>query len=244
MNALRAMVVDDEEPARARLSSMLGELGNVTVVGTAANAQEALRLLPELTPDVMYLDVRMPGMSGLELARHIGSLEDPPAIIFTTAHDEHAMAAFEAEAVGYLLKPVRREKLAAATERASQLTRGQMGALGASAARTHLAVRHRDGLRLLRLEDVVALIAEQKYTTVRHTAGEDLIDDSLRTLETEFGERFVRIHRGALVNRDFIEAIERNADGQYQIRLRGREERMAVSRRLASELRTRFKLPG
>jgi len=241
---LRAVVVDDEEPARARLSSLLEELGTVTVVGTAGNAQEALQQLPDLDPDVLYLDVHMPGMSGLELARHIGSLDDPPAIIFTTAHDEHAMAAFEAEAVGYLLKPVRREKLAAATERARQLTSGQLGAISSAAARTHLAVRHRDGLRLLRLEDVISLIAEQKYTTVHHTGGEDLIDDSLRSLETEFGERFVRIHRGALVNRDFIEAIERNADGQYQIRLRGREERLAVSRRLATELRTRFELPG
>ena len=241
---LRAIVVDDEEPARARLASMLEELGSVTVVGMAGNAQEALQRLPELDPDVLYLDVRMPGMSGLELARHIGSLEDPPAIIFTTAYDEHAMAAFDAEAVGYLLKPVRREKLAAATERARQLTRAQLGAISGPSARTHLAVRHREGLRLLRLEDVISLTAEQKYTTVRHTGGEDLIDDSLRSLEAEFGDRFLRVHRGALVNRDFIEAIERNADGQYQIRLRGREERLPVSRRLASELRTRFELPG
>ena len=158
--------------------------------------------------------------------------------------DEYALEAFESQAVGYLLKPVRREKLAAATDRARQLSRGQLGAIGAAATRTHLAVRHRDGLRLLRLEDVVCLIAEQKYTTVRHTGGEDLIDDSLRTLEAEFGDRFVRIHRSALVNRDFIEAIERTADGQHQIRLRGREERMVVSRRMASELRTRFELPG
>lgn len=241
---LRAIVVDDEEPARARLASMLEELGSVTVVGMAGNAQEALQRLPELDPDVLYLDVRMPGMSGLELARHIGSLDDPPAIIFTTAYDEHAMAAFDAEAVGYLLKPVRREKLAAATERARQLTRAQLGAISGPSARTHLAVRHREGLRLLRLEDVISLTAEQKYTTVRHTGGEDLIDDSLRSLEAEFGDRFLRVHRGALVNRDFIEAIERNADGQYQIRLRGREERLPVSRRLASELRTRFELPG
>jgi len=215
---LRALVVDDEAPARARLASLLNELGQVEVVGDARSAMEALQLLKELEPDVLYLDVRMPGMSGLELARHLGTLEDPPAIIFTTAHDEHAMAAFEAEAVGYLLKPVRREKLAAATDRARQLSQGQLGAIGAAATRTHLAVRH--------------------------TGGEDLIDDSLRTLEAEFGDRFVRIHRSALVNRDFIEAIERTADGQHQIRLRGREERMVVSRRMASELRTRFELPG
>lgn len=239
---LRALVVDDEELARTRLMALLGELDEVEVVGSAPNAQETLRLLPELAPDVLYLDVRMPGMSGVELARHLATLPDPPAIIFTTAHDEHAMAAFEAEAVGYLLKPVRREKLAAATERARALTRRQVDALSGT-ARTHLAVRQREGMKLLRVEDVICLIAEQKYTTVRHTDGEDLIDDSLRTLESEFGERFLRIHRSALVNRAFIEAIERGADGQYQIRLRGREERMSVSRRLVSELKTHFAMP-
>lgn len=239
---LRALIVDDEEPARARLAALLGELEQVEVVGSARSAQETLRLLPELDPDVLYLDVRMPGMTGVELARHLATLEDPPAIIFTTAHDEHAMAAFDAEAVGYLLKPVRREKLIAATERARALTQRQVGALSTT-ARTHLAVRQRDGIRLLRVEDVICLIAEQKYTTVRHAHGEDLIDDSLRTLEAEFGGRFLRIHRSALVNRDFIAAIERGADGQYQIRLRDREERMAVSRRLVSDLKTQFALP-
>jgi two-component system response regulator AlgR len=239
---LRALVVDDEEPARVRLAALLGELDQVEVVGSARSAQEALRLLPELEPDVLYLDVRMPGMTGVELARHLATLEDPPAIIFTTAYDEHAMAAFDAQAVGYVLKPIRLEKLAAATERARALTQPQLAALN-DTARTHLAVRQRDGIRLLKVEDVICLIAEQKYTTVRHIHGEDLIDDSLRALEAEFGTRFLRIHRSALVNRDFIEAIERGADGQYHIRLRGREERMAVSRRLVSELKTHFALP-
>jgi two-component system, LytTR family, response regulator AlgR len=241
---LRAMIVDDEEPARARLAALLKELDQVEVVGEARSSAEALRLMPALDPELLYLDVRMPGMSGVELARHLATLDDPPAVIFTTAFDEHAMAAFEAEAVGYLLKPVRREKLAAATERARQLTQAQLGAIAATNARTHLAVRQREGLKLLKLEDVICLIAEQKYTTVRHTGGEDLIDDSLRTLETEFGNRFIRVHRSALVNRNYIEAIERNAEGQHQIRLRGREERMPVSRRLASELKAHFQIPG
>lgn len=241
---LRAMVVDDEQPARARLIALLKELDQVEVVGEAHSAAEVLRLLPTLDPDLLYLDIRMPGMTGVELARHLGTLDDPPAVIFTTAHDEHAMDAFDAQAVGYLLKPVRREKLSVATERARQLTQAQLGALGASNARTHLAVRQRDGLKLLKLEEVICLIAEQKYTTVKHTGGEDLIDDSLRQLETEFGNRFIRVHRSALVNRDYIEAIERNAEGQLQIRLRGRAERMPVSRRLASELKAHFQIPG
>ncbi len=237
---LRALIVDDEQPARTRLTALLNELAQVQVVGEARNASEALRLLGELAPDLLYLDVRMPGMSGLELARHLGTLDDPPAIIFTTAHDEHAMAAFEAEAVGYLLKPVRKEKLAAATERAQRLTPQQVGAVAERAPRTHLSVRQREGIRLLRVEDIICLLAEQKYTTVRHTGGEDLVEDSLRTLETEFGDRFVRVHRSALVNRDFIESVEQTSDGAHQMRLRGVAEPLAVSRRLAADLKTRL----
>lgn len=237
---LRALVVDDEQPARARLTALLQELGQVEVVGEARTAAEALEKLGELSVNLLYLDVRMPGMSGLELARHLGTLDEPPAIIFTTAHDEHAMAAFETEAVGYLLKPVRKEKLAAATERAQRLTARQLGAVAGPAPRTHLPVRQREGIRLLKVDDIICLLAEQKYTTVRHTGGEDLIEDSLRALETELGERFVRVHRNALVNRDYIEAIERDADGAHQIRLRGIESPLPVSRRLAGDLKTRL----
>src|SRR6185503_7932547 len=118
--------------------------------------------------------------------------------------------------------------------------RQQLGSVADVAPRTHLSVKLREGIRLLRLEDVICLLAEQKYTTVRHTGGEDLIEDSLRALETEFGDRFVRIHRGALVNRDYIEAVERDAEGRHLIRLRGVAESMQVSRRLVSELKTRL----
>ena len=239
MSRLRALVVDDEQPARERLSALLRELDQVEVVGAARDAMEALQQIMTLAPDLLYLDVRMPGMSGLELARHLARLDDPPAIIFTTAHGEHAMEAFEAEAVGYLLKPIRKEKLAAATERAQRLNPRQLEAVAAP-ARTHLAVRARAGLRMLRIEDVICLLAEDKYTTVRHTEGSDLIEDSLRTLAAEFGERFLRVHRGALVNRDFIEAVERNADGTHLIRLRGIAETLPVSRRLAGDLKTRL----
>jgi two-component system response regulator AlgR len=234
------MVVDDEQPARERLVALLCELGQVEVVGQACDASEALRLSAELEPDLLYLDVRMPGMSGLELARQLGRLPDPPAVIFTTAHDEHAMQAFEAEAVGYLLKPVRKEKLAAATGRAQRLTVRQLDAVADATPRSHLAVRTREGIRLLRVEDIICLLAEQKYTTVRHTGGTDLVEDSLRTLEAEFGARLLRVHRSALVNRDYIEAVERDADGQHCIRMRGIAEPLPVSRRLIGELKTRL----
>jgi two-component system, LytTR family, response regulator AlgR len=237
---LKAVVVDDEQLARARLAAMLVDLGQVQVVGEADSAEAALRCIEATDPDLLYLDVRMPGMSGLELARHLATLREPPAIIFTTAHDEHAMEAFEAEAVGYLLKPVRKEKLAAATQRAQRLTGRQLATVAGPVPRTHLAVRTREGLKLLRVGDVICLLAEQKYTLVRHIGGEDLIEDSLRQLETEFGGRFLRVHRGALVNRDYIEAVERAADGTHLVRLRGVAQPLAVSRRMAGELKTRL----
>ena len=237
---LKALIVDDEPPARARLGALLRELNQVEIVGEAADAGETLALLERLSPDILYLDVRMPGMSGLELARHLARLPEPPAIVFTTAYGEHAMEAFEAEAVGYLLKPVRKEKLAAATERAQRLSARQLAAVAEPEPRTHLSVRSREGIRLLRVEDVICLLAEQKYTTVRHTGGEDLVEDSLRQLESELGARFLRVHRGALVNRDFLEAIERREDGSCVARVRGLPEALPVSRRLAAELKARL----
>ncbi len=184
-------------------------------------------------------------MDGIEAARHLNTLEQPPAVIFATAYDEYAVNAFEAQAVGYLLKPIRKEKLTAALLQASRLTRPQLQKLAASAAserRTHIAARQRDGLRLIPVEDVQFFLAEQKYTTVRHLQGEDLIEDSLRGLEEELGSFFVRIHRNALVNVRFLDRIERNADGQYFVRLRGCESPLQVSRRMAAELRDRFRI--
>ena len=239
MSRLRALIVDDEPPARERLTALLRELDQVEVVGEARDAADALEQVTALQPGLLYLDVHMPGMSGLELARHLARLDEPPSIIFTTAHGEHAMEAFEAEAVGYLLKPIRKEKLAAATERAQRLNTRQLEAMSAP-ARTHLAVRTRSGLRLLRVADVICLLAEDKYTTVHHTAGTDVIEDSLRALELEFPERFLRVHRGALVNRECIESIERSPDGTHLVHLRGMREPLAVSRRLAGELKARL----
>ena len=240
---LKVLIVDDEAPARERLRSLLAEIADVEVVGEAPNAVEALSASHELVPDVVLLDVRMPGMDGLQAARHLNVLEEPPAVIFTTAYDQYAVEAFEAHAVGYLLKPVRKEQLAAALVRAGRLTRAQLQKLAAGEARrTHIAARRREGLKLIPLEQVQYFLADQKYTTVRHSEGEDLIEDSLRLLESEFGSAFVRIHRNALVAVKYLEAIERNADGQYHVRLRGCEAPLQVSRRMAGELKERFRI--
>jgi two-component system, LytTR family, response regulator AlgR len=242
---LKVLIVDDEPPARERLRSLLAEIADIEVVGEAASGHEALRETHERAPDVVLLDVRMPGMDGLEAARHLNVLEEPPAVIFTTAYDQYAVEAFQAHAVGYLLKPVRREQLAAALTRAGRLTRAQLqrlAAAGAAERRTHIAARHREGLKLIPVEEVLYFLADQKYTTVRHLHGEHLIDDSLRLLEGEFGTAFVRIHRNALVAVRYLERIERSAEGQYLVHLRGCEAPLQVSRRMAGELKERFRI--
>ena len=245
MTRLRVLIVDDEPPARERLKSLLVEIPDAEVVGEAVNGQQALTRTNELAPDVVLLDVRMPGMDGIEVARHLNALAEPPAVIFTTAFDEYAVNAFDAHAVGYLLKPIRKEKLAAALTRAGRLTKPQLQRIAAASnerKRTHIAARRREGLRLVPIEEVQYFFAEQKYTTVRHVNGEDLIEDSLRALEEEFEADFVRIHRNALVSVRYLERIERGTDGQYFVRLRGCEAPLQVSRRMAGELRERFRI--
>ena len=242
---LRVLIVDDEPPARERLGHLLAEIPGTQLVGQAATGAEALELAARLAPDVVLLDVRMPGLDGIETARHLGVLEEPPAVIFTTAYDQYAVNAFETRAVGYLLKPVRRDKLAAALAQADRLTRPQLHRLAVAAGaprRTHVAVRRREQVRVLPLEDILYFQADQKYTTVRHLQGEDLIEEPLRALEEELGERFVRIHRNTLINAAHVQGIERDAEGRYCVRLRGCAAELPVSRRLAGELLERFRV--
>jgi two-component system response regulator AlgR len=240
----RLLIADDEPPARARLQRLLAEMSGFEVLGECGAGDEALRLTAELHPDIVLLDIRMPGMSGIEAARHMALLPQPPAIVFTTAYDQYAVQAFEAEAVDYLLKPIRSERLAAALQRAVRLSTLQLArtALARNEARTQLAARLGEQIRLIPVDSVYCFTADQKYTTVRHRGGTDLIDDPLRALEEEFGARFVRVHRNALAAVDCLERIERDAEGRYAVVLRDIGERLDVSRRLAGELKERFGL--
>jgi two-component system response regulator AlgR len=244
--SLRVLIVDDEGPARERLRSMLIEAGTFEVAGEAANGEQALDLVDRLQPDIVLLDVRMPGIDGLEVARHLATLPEPPAVIFTTAFDEYALQAFESEVVAYLLKPIRAEKLQAALAKAARLTRPQLQQIANAARepnrRTHIGVRGRDGLKLIPLDDVLCFQADQKYTTVKHAKGEDLIEDSLKTLEEEFAPGFLRVHRNALVNTKYLERIARDASGQHFVHLRGMEGSVEVSRRMAGDLKDRFRI--
>lgn len=245
MNAqpLSVLIVDDEQPARDRLQRLVAELPGWAVTGACANGADALALVGKLQPSVVLLDIRMPGMSGIEVAQHLGTLEEPPAIVFTTAYDQYALQAFEAQAVGYLLKPVRRERLEEALKHASRVSSPQLRKLATPeqplAARQHVAVRVRDELKLIPVKDIRFFRAEQKYITVKHGRGEDLIEESLRQLEEEFARDFVRVHRSLLVAVAHVEALERTTDG-YELRLRGDAAALPVSRRQVADLRKRL----
>jgi two-component system, LytTR family, response regulator AlgR len=244
--SLRVLIVDDEPPARELLRSMLEETEGFEVAAEAENGRRALEICDSLQPDIVLLDVRMPGIDGLEVARHLATLPEPPAVIFITAFDEYALQAFESEAIAYLLKPIRAEKLRAALTKAGRLTRPQLQQVASAARenprRSHIGVRGRDGLKLIPIEEVLCFQADQKYTTVKHKNGEDLIEDSLKTLEEEFSASFVRIHRNALVNTRYLERIARDASGQHFVHLRGLGEALEVSRRMAGDLKDRFRI--
>ena len=238
------LLVDDEAPARARLKDLIADLAAtlaVEVAGEAATGREALAAVCSLKPDVVLLDIRMPDIDGIETAEHLLKLEQPPAVIFTTAYDGYALRAFEVNAIDYLLKPVREERLAAALQKARALTANRLQALKAAAghARTHLAITDRGRIVLVPLEEVIYLKAELKYVTVRTAAKEYLLEESLTRLEQEFSSRFVRIHRNCLVARDHVAGFKRVHGGQegehagsgWVMMLKGVPETLPVSRR-------------
>ena len=243
--ALNVLIVDDELPARERLQRLVGEVPGCSVAGVCASGPDALALVRKLDPAIVLLDIRMPGMTGIEVARHLGALEKPPAVVFTTAYDEYALEAFDAQAVGYLLKPVRRERLEEALKHASRLSASQLHRLSTPeqplAARQHVAVRVRDELKLIPVKSIRYFEADQKYVTVRHTGGEDLLDEPLKQLEEEFASDFVRAHRSLLVGVAHVEALERVGEDNYTLRLRGEAEPLPVSRRQVAELRRRLR---
>ena len=229
---MRVVIADDEPLARDRLRALLAEQPGTEVVAEAADGEAALHACADLKPDLVLLDIAMPGIDGLEAARHLAAFEPRPAVVFCTAYDAHALSAFDAQAIDYLVKPVRSERLAAALERVRTFAAGREHGVSASGQRrTHLCARIRGSLRLIPIEDVHYLQAEEKYVVVHHARGEDLIEESLKSLETEFAERFIRIHRNCLVARDELVELRRAADGRIEAMLRHGEKPLEVSRR-------------
>lgn len=246
---MKVLIVDDEQPARERLRQLVDDGGQHTVVGEAANGEEAVAMAALHNPDVVLLDIRMPGVDGIETAHHLNAMEAPPAVVFTTAYDEYAMDAFDARAIGYVLKPVRRERLERALEHAARIT-GQMlkqltDETALKSRRQHVCTREHGELRLIPIADIRYFNADQKYVTVHHDDGQSLIDDSLKVLEEEFADEFVRIHRSVLVALDRIDRLEKTADGKTQVVLRDEQvddsDALTISRRHLADVRRRLK---
>jgi len=241
---MRIFIADDEAPARDRLRELLGDIAaelQTRVVGEAANGLEAIERVPSSGAEVLLLDIQMPGMGGLEVARHLATLEHSPAVVFVTAHDRHAVEAFDLNALDYLMKPVRAERLAAAIRKASVPEKARL-ANAANAPREYLSVAERNRIALVPVRDIVFLRAEQKYVTVRTREREHLLEESLVALERELADRFVRIHRNCLVARAAIRGFERSGEDadepRWQIVLDGIAERLPVSRRQWPTLRS------
>jgi len=238
---MKALVVDDEPLARERLATLIGEIAGVEVAGEATNGVEALEAAARLRPDVVLLDIRMPVMDGLEVARHLDAIESPPAVIFCTAYQDHALEAFEANAVDYLVKPIRAERLGAALAKAQRLSGTVVRRVEMSSEpgrrRSHLCARVRGSLVLVAVGDIDYLLAEDKYVVVHHAKGEVLIEEPLTQLEEEFGDRFVRIHRNCLVALAKLSGLDRAADGRVLARVSGASVPLEVSRRNLPALR-------
>jgi two-component system response regulator AlgR len=236
------LLVDDEPLARERLRALLMECLPQARILEATTGTEALAQVVTEGPGIVFLDIQMPGMSGLEVAQHLARIPPPPAVIFTTAYSEYALAAFEANAIDYLVKPIRRERLEQALAKAHSLGGPDLKALNAAAgqARTHLSAWHKGRMELLAVTEVLVLRADQKYVAAIHRGGTLLLDDSLKSLEEEFPERFLRLHRNTLVAFHAVLGLEKDAAGEWVVLVKGHGEHLPVSRRLAAQVRSRL----
>ena len=241
---MRIIIVDDEPLARARLRAQVVDNGLGEIVAEADNGLEAVRFVQSFQPDVVLLDIRMPGMDGLEAAQHLTRLSRPPAVIFTTAYDEHALAAFDANAIDYLLKPIRASRLRQALEKALRLKATKMNGLeklSNTRGRSHIRGVVKGDLLLVPVERVLYFHADRGYVDVVWEEGTMLIEESLRSLENEFGERFIRVHRNSLIALTRITGLARDDAGNYLISLDGSAMKLSVSRRLVAQVRNRIR---
>jgi two-component system response regulator AlgR len=235
--ALRALVVDDEALARSRMGTLLADcvMPSVRLEAQAANAVQAMELLHRQPFDVALIDIHMPGADGLALARSLQALAHPPALIFVTAHLEHAVHAFELEAVDYLTKPVRLERLQTALQKAERFIQARAGAAHLVETEDVIVIQERGRTERLPVHQVVYFKAELKYVTVRTAARSYILDGSLNELEEKYGDRFMRIHRNALIARRAVRALEKHYDADegegWAVRLDGVDELLLVSRR-------------
>jgi two-component system response regulator AlgR len=238
---MKILIVDDEGPARQRLRDLLMEIDAGNDLLEAEHGMAALAQVQQSPPDVVLLDIRMPVMDGLETASHLSQFPQPPAVIFTTAYQDHAIRAFELQAVDYLLKPIRRERLESALQRSRIIRRATATALRLTVSgqtpRTHLSASNYGHIELIPVAEIRYLKAGQKYVSVGWSGRETLLDESLKSLEQEFTGRFLRVHRNTLVASQFIRSLKKSPDGGHYLLLRDLDQEFPVSRRHLHALR-------
>ena len=249
---MKILVVDDEPLARERLLRLLKKLQPDADCLQAGDGEQALAVIAAQQPDLLLLDIRMPGMSGIDLAVKLDAVEQPPAVIFCTAYDEYALQALQHQAVAYLLKPVREAELGSALDNAGRLNRLQLASLASLSdtslsgdqpgadRRTHLSSPGHRGFETIAVEEIRCLLAEQKYVVACSPGRELLIPDTLKELEHEFGDLFVRVHRNALVARAYIIRLQREESGPWSVLLDGVSQRPVVSRRHLGSVKQRL----
>lgn len=235
----KILIVDDEPLARLRVAALVEEIAAGEVVGEAGNGEEALMAVADKQPDIVLMDIRMPGLDGLQAAAQFDQFAQPPAVIFTTAYGDHALEAFDAHAVDYLLKPINKQRLLEAITRAHRVTRSIIQKLrdDQAQARSHISAMFQGEIRKIPLQEIILFRADQKYTSVITLGQEFLIEDTLKSLEAEFHDDFLRIHRNSLVAKHAIIALQKQADS-YVLRLNGHEEPLPVSRRCLASVKT------
>ncbi|MCK5648357.1 MAG: response regulator transcription factor [Gammaproteobacteria bacterium] len=246
---MKILIADDEPLARERLLHLFREINQDHLLIEAGNGLEAIEQVNQEEPDIVLMDIRMPGMNGLEATSHLMTIDKPPAIIFTTAYDEYALQAFESQAVDYLLKPIRKERLEKALSNCTKLNKLQLEQLGRQnkeiSYRTHISVQIRNTIQLVPIKDIFCFLADNKYITIKYNKdgdiAETIIEDTLKSLEDEFAGTFLRIHRNALIRKDRVEALQKHKDGRVLLKLAGLCEEFEVSRRHLSYVRKLMK---
>jgi len=237
---MKVLVVDDEPLARDRLIRFMQDIDDVDGTAVASNGFEALQKLSVADYDVVLLDIRMPGQSGLEVAEQLRKMDQPPAIIFCTAYDDYALDAFKVNAQSYLLKPIQRQALQDALGQCSQLNRAQIQALSSQSSVPSIAIQSGREKERLPLSDVYYFKAEQKYVSLFSIRGERIVDESLKVLEERYPEQLIRVHRNTLVYKPRIEKLNRDSEGGFWVYLQDVEAPLAVSRRHAKDIKQMF----
>lgn len=241
---MNIMIVDDEKYACDRLVKLVSEIPGCYVKACSRNGLDAVEKVDALDVDIIFMDIHMPVMDGLEAAMHINKIANPPQIIFTTAYRQHAFSAFGVNAKGFLLKPIMRHQLRDKLKQLqpSPTVRGvrEVGQYNRN-CRSHIYCRIANQLELIPLEDIIYFKSEQKYTMVKHINGSHLITETLKQLEQEFSGMLIRVHRSTLVNKVYMKCLYRDDDGKLQLGLKGTNNILYLSRRYSTAVRTYLK---